>query len=307
MRDERPKITSGDSVTRGASRRAARRAASFSFALLGLAGCVAALAGCGGEKEEQTGDFDPFTAISQAPPPTAATQRAAPRWAPVATFTGSGPATKPFTIAKQAIQWRARWSCESGDLRLAVQPPPQNGKPLAQARCPRRSEGISIQTGPQQLVVTASGPWRVVIEQQVDEPLREPPLPGMSDRALVAGGSFYPVDKSGKGTASVYRLPNGRLALRFESFETPANIDLFVWLSQARTPRTTKQAFKAPHTVVREIKSTMGDQNYLLPPNTTLKKARSIVIWCEPVQNAYTAAALEPEAGARGGRGQSGA
>ncbi len=43
---------------------------------------------------------------------------------------------------------------------------------------------------------------------------------------------------------------------------------------------------------VRRLEATLGDQNYLLPRDVDASKLRSIVIWCEPVQIAYTAATL---------------
>jgi hypothetical protein len=52
------------------------------------------------------------------------------------------------------------------------------------------------------------------------------------------------------------------------------------------------QANRAPHTVLRGLKSTLGDQNYVLPAGTRAGRVRSIVIWCEPIRIAYTAATL---------------
>lgn len=277
----------GEAESRAAARPRPRRRGS----LLAVAGCVATLAGCGGGQE---GDrkSDPFAAISQKSAATNRPAHAAPRWEHVSTFEGSGAATKDFVVAGKAIQWRARWTCESGDLGLSVTPPPADGRALAEARCPGDGEESSIATGRLRLAIKASSRWRVVIEQQVDTPLHEPPLAGMTDDRLVARGGFYPIDKPSSGIASVYRLPNGRLGLRLEDFRTSPNTDLFVWLSPARNVKTTKDAFRAPHTVLREVKSTMGDQNYVLPRSVDANELRTIIMWCEPVRNAYTAAAL---------------
>ena len=264
---------------------------------MALAGALAAAAGCGGAERDEGDGSDPFAAISQSAPQREQPTRSTPRWERVTTFSGSGPASKTITVARGALQWRARWRCESGDFQLTAQPPPHDGKPLGKAACPGQGQGVSIQHGSVRLAVTASGPWRVTIEQQIDAPLHEPPLPGMTEERLLERGKFFPVDKPGKGVASVYRLPNGRLALRIEDFQTTPNIDLFVWLSEAVNPRTTKQAARAPHVVVQEMKATIGDQNYLLPRNVEPERIRSIVIWCEPVQNVYTVAALKAPGG----------
>jgi len=262
-------------------------------ALLGLA---AALAGCGsGGDDNNSGPFKPF---SEVPQPSAAertgTGRAAPRWEKLVTLSGSGPATRPFTVAKGAIQWRARYRCETG--RLALSAIVGSGtRALTNATCPRQGTSSGFRTGPLKLGVKASGPWEVVLEQQVDTALHEPPLPAMrAPRAReLASGSFYGIERTGRGKAMLYSLPKGRLALRLaEGFATSANTDLFVWLSTASKPRNTVQAGKAKRTVLGPLKSTLGEQNYLLPKNVKAKSIRSIVIWCQPIQIAYTAAAL---------------
>jgi len=125
-------------------------------------------------------------------------------------------------------------------------------------------------------------------------PLNEPPLRAMrSKRAVVLKrGTFYPVERRGKGRVALYRLPGNRLALRLRDFSTSSNTDLFIWLSGARRPKTTKQAVSAPHRQFARLKSTLGSQNYLLPRSVKAGDVRSIVIWCEPVRIAYTAARL---------------
>jgi len=142
--------------------------------------------------------------------------------------------------------------------------------------------------------VQTQGRWEVVVEQQVTEPIAEPPLPLMEEEGaeVVASGDFYSIDERGEGRAVLHELPSGRLALRLEGFATLANTDLFVWLSEARRPETTRQVLGADHTELALLKSTIGDQNYLLPEDLESDEIRSIVIWCEPVRNAYTAAAL---------------
>lgn len=260
---------------------------------------VMALASCAGG-EDPAPEVDPFSAVRQEPAAGQSAQRAAPRFEEVATFAGSGPARRPFAIAGGAIQWRARYRCASGRLALSLVPPTGGTSPggrrtpLDQSECPRGGTGSGIRTGPMTLDVEASGPWRVTIEQQVETPLEEPPLPAMAspDARVLARGRFYAIERGGRGTASVYRLPGGRLALRLERFGTSANTGLFVWLSRAERPTTTRSAFTASHSTLAKLKSTAGDQNYLLPRGTDADEVRSVVIWCAPVRIAYTAATL---------------
>jgi hypothetical protein len=276
----------------GARRRGPRGQAA---ALAATFACLAALVGCGSDEKAEK-KASPFSAITKAPAPDNKPKHAAPRWEPLERFSGRGREVGQLDVSPKAIQWRVRWRCRTGRIRLAVRPAPADGKPLEDERCPKRGEAVSVQTGKQRLEVKASGRWTMTIEQQVDTPLYEPPLRGMSDDRLLARGGFYPIDKPGKGTASLYRLAGGRLALRLDRFATSANTDLFVWLSEGRRPKTTEQAFKAPHVQLREVKSTMGSQNYLLPRRVSAEQIRSIVMWCVPVQNAYTAASLRPRA-----------
>ena len=64
------------------------------------------------------------------------------------------------------------------------------------------------------------------------------------------------------GSARVYKLADGRRIVRFEDFEVSTNTDLFVWLSEAVTPRPTVEAQAAPRVSIGNLKSTLGSQNY---------------------------------------------
>jgi electron transfer DM13 len=263
------------------------RQASGVFAALLLTAAV----GCGagdGDKGK-----DPFAKVN--PQITKVKDRAAPRWESIAVLSGTAPEERAIEVSKRAIQWRARWRCKQGRLSMSVTPKPRSAPERPGGRCPGKGAAEWIQSGRQQLKVSAGGRWRVTVEQQVDTPLREPPLRAMrSKRAVVlARGRFYPVERRGKGRVALYRLPSGRLALRFKDFSTSSNTDLFVWLSKAARPKTTKAVVKAPHDQVAVLKSTLGSQNYLLPRSTKADAIRSVVIWCEPVRIAYTAARLK--------------
>ena len=263
------------------------------------AACAAALAialgsaGCGDSDEPAAAAKDPFRAVPEgtvvAPP-----DKAAPRWEPVTSFSGSGAATRTLNIADDAIQWRVRWRCEPGTFAVSISPAPRSGAARANGTCPGRGEHSWVASGRRELRVQATGAWRVEVEQEVDTALREPPLAAMKSPAaeVLARGEFYKVERESRGRAILYRLPNDRLALRMENFKTEANIDLFVWLSEARRPRTTQAAFRARHVEFAALKSTLGDQNYLLPRDADASRIRSIVIWCEPVRIVYAAATL---------------
>ena len=219
--------------------------------------------------------------------------KAAARWETVSTFTGTNAEETPeFQILPTAIQWRVRWTCETGRLRITSLPPPRRPAPLVDDACPKEGTGFSILSGGVRLVVEATGGWKAVVDQQVDTPIEEPLLPGMAGAPVQVEGGFYPVEKEGKGTARIVRLPDGRRVLRLEGFEVSQNTDLFVWLSEAVQPRTSAAAVGAERVEIGNLKSTVGSQNYEIPGDLPTERIRSIVIWCQPVQIAYTAAAL---------------
>lgn len=252
-----------------------------------------AAAGCGDSDEPSAAEKDPFRAVPQGTV-VAPSDKAAPRWEPVTTISGTGAATRTVNIAEDAIQWRVRWRCEPGTFSVTISPAPRSGDARADGDCPGRGEHSWVASGRRELRVQATGAWRIEVEQEVDTPLREPPLAAMRSPAaeVLARGEFYKVERESRGRAILYRLGNGRLALRMENFRTEANTDLFVWLSEARRPRTTQAAFRARHVEFAALKSTLGDQNYLLPRSADASRIRSIVIWCEPVRIVYAAATL---------------
>ncbi len=260
-----------------------------------------ALAGCGGGSDDgdRDGDGDgdraPATSAPAADTPTtvASGPRAAARWETVTTFNGNGPFQSPeFSILPNAIQWRVRYTCSTGTMRITSIPPPRRPAPVVDAACPKEAEGYSIVTGQVRIAVEATGQWKAVVDQQVDTPLDEPLLPGMTPDRVVAQGSFYKVEVRGEGTAQLYRLADGRRILRFENFVTGENTDLFVWLSEARRPTTSAEAINNPYVEIANLKSTIGTQNYEIPAAIPTDRIRSIVIWCAPVSIAYAAAGL---------------
>ena len=266
-------------------------------AALALAAALA-MGACGDGDRDGAGArtaADPFTEVSREPSLTRTARRAAPRWERVARLDGIAPAVHAVRIARGAIQWRARWRCSTGRLALAVKPVPRSPAQAPGGRCPASGETTWVQTGDQQLRVAGGGRWSVIVEQQIDTPLREPPLAAMSapGARLLKSGRFYGVERQGSGSAYLYRLADGRAALRLDGFRTSSNTDLFIWLSAAAGPRTTKQVVAARRLGrLTALKSTIGEQNYVLPHSIDVARVRSVAIWCVPIQIVYAAAAL---------------
>jgi hypothetical protein len=210
----------------------------------------------------------------------------------VETFRGDGAGEEAFSIDDGSVQWQANWECRSGKMRMVVEPGSGERKTLADTTCPDVGSERSTGDGSGKLRVSASGPWQVAVRQQVDTALEEPPLPGMTRDALLARGRFHPIQKKGEGSVSLYRLANGRLALRYEDFYTSPSPGLELWLSEADDPRSTLDARRASYVDAGTPRSTYGSYNQVLPRSADPDKIDSIVIWCPAVTIAFSAAEL---------------
>ena len=250
------------------------------------------LAGCGSDGTPAPTAIEPVTGATASATPAgdASLTHALPRWVQTATLQGSGDSiSPPFGIIAEALQWRVTWHCTAGALLITTIPAPSQGKPLVTAACPGDGVGYAIQTGQMKLSVKASAPWTALVEQQIDTPLAEPPLPEMASAPVVAHGGFRDVERPAKGTLVLY-APRGRpLELRFVDFEVPINTDLFVWVTASTGLETSAQMLAAPHVVVAALQSTSGAQNYVLPATVTASQVRTVVIWCLVQLIAYAA------------------
>lgn len=232
---------------------------------------------------------------TQATVPAAPTSlRSEPWWQDVTVLEGTGSTTSaPFTITPGVLQWRVKWSCQTG--RLLVRAPKQT-RPVVDGACPSGADGYSVQTGPLTVQVTADGPWRLEVAQQIDAPLVEPLLPAMTapGAAAVAAGSFYNIDKTGTGKVTLYRQADGRYALRLDDFFVSPTSDLELRLSTADAPHSSQEVVNATFALVVVMDVTAGSFNYTVPAGVDPTKFRSVVIWCNPINSAYAAASLGP-------------
>ena len=218
--------------------------------------------------------------------------RSQPWWQGLTTLEGSGSMTaRPFTVAEDAVQWRVKWTCETGRLVVRV---PNQARPVVDAACPGAETGYGVRKGAVALQVTADGPWSMVVDQQVDVPLNEPPLPVMSapGTRMVFTGSLYRIDQVGTGTVNIYRTGDGSHVLRLEQFFVTANVDLELRLSPLEAPRSTEQYMNAPSVWVAPLDVTTGSLNFTLPADVDPSRYRSIVVWCPIIDSAYAAATL---------------
>lgn len=260
-----------------------------------LAGC-ATIVGCSQERNPQTeSDRDQVDravrAVEQRPPPGVPT--VAPRWERVAHWVGLGPVAHTTRIAAHAEQWRIRWRCE-GRRPFEMTVFSRGGSiATARERCPGTGSVPSIATGRVRIAVRSRG-WTATVEQQVVKAATDAVPVAVRDRTatLLGRGEIYPIERSGTGTASLYKLPSGRILLRLQNFETLPTRGLLVWATNAERPRTTRDVARSRHTVIARLRATVGDQNYVLPRALAAAGARSVVIWCRIVRIAYAGAEL---------------
>jgi hypothetical protein len=78
----------------------------------------------------------------------------------------------------------------------------------------------------------------------------------------VAEGSFRGVAHETKGSASIYKLPDGKQVLRFSGFVTSNGPDVQVYLVAAPDAKDNETVTKAGFIRVADLKGNMGDQNY---------------------------------------------
>jgi hypothetical protein len=218
--------------------------------------------------------------------------RSQPWWQGLTKLEGRGTTTAaPFNVSQDALQWRAKWTCETG--RLVVRAAGQ-ARPVIDAACPGANTGYGVRKGSVALDVTAEGPWTLTVDQQVDLPLNEPPLPVMSapDTRMVFTGSLYRMDQVGTGTVNIYQTADGRHLLRLDNFFVTANIDLELRFSPLEEPRTTQQYMSVPSVWAAPLDVTTGSLNFTLPPDVNPARYKSLVVWCPIIDSAYAAATL---------------
>ena len=283
------------------------------FGLMALLGSALFGGNVAGIRERFLGSESPEarpTAVSRggetpdgAPPATEAVTeapkqsvlRSQPWWQSVTRLDGTGSMTAPaFSVSADALQWRVKWTCQTGHIVVSA---PEQRRPIVDAACPGSDTGYGIQKGNVGLQVTATGPWQMVVDQQVDVPLFEPPLPAMTAPGArpVLTGSLYRIDQVGSGTVTVYRLADGSHAVRLDNFFVTANSDLELQFSPLDAPRSTKQVTDNPRSPsIASLDVTTGSLNFRVPVGVDPTQYRSFVIWCEVANSAYSAATLRP-------------
>lgn len=105
-------------------------------------------------------------------------------------------------------------------------------------------------------------------------------------------GSFVEVDAvhKGSGTARII-LQDDKRYLRFDNFQVTNGPDLYVYLSESKTPGGDLKSLDK-YISLGLLKGNIGDQNYEIPEN--FQGYNTAVIWCQKFGVLFSYAVMEP-------------
>ena len=149
-----------------------------------------------------------------------------------------------------------------------------------------------------------TGDEREELREPVMEAARNAPdkamtedMPGAEDSgsAQLATGAFKDADSihKGSGTATLYRLADGRHVVRLESFEVTNGPDLRV-LASAHPDPTNGDEVHQGYRDLGALKGNVGSQNYELPADADAASFHSVIIYCRTFSVIFSVAALGP-------------
>jgi hypothetical protein len=149
------------------------------------------------------------------------------------------------------------------------------------------------------MAIAACGYWFTTLKPPVDAsdrvklptPVAEPPagLRGL----IVREGHFHDVARTGAGTATIYRNPDGRTILQFAEFETAPGDELQVCLVAAKDAFDSQTVKRAGCVRVAPLQAIMGDQSYELPASIDLSRYRAVTILSRRTGVNFATAPLE--------------
>jgi hypothetical protein len=142
-------------------------------------------------------------------------------------------------------------------------------------------------------------PELLFVRKSVDEGLpvaaaQTSPSGGDEATALLLSGEFKSIAHETKGSASIYRLTDGKLALRLADFSTSNGPDVRVYLVAAPDASDDETVKKAGFVELGKLKGTDGNQNYDVPADLDLSKYRAVTIWCRRFSVNFGTAPLTP-------------
>jgi hypothetical protein len=102
-----------------------------------------------------------------------------------------------------------------------------------------------------------------------------------TEPAILEEGTFHSNAHETKGTASIYRLADGKRVLRFTGFETSNGPDVNIYLVASQDVNEDGIVKQAGFVTLGPIKGNKGDQNYDIPESVDLARYRTVTVWCK--------------------------
>lgn len=108
-------------------------------------------------------------------------------------------------------------------------------------------------------------------------------MPGMADATVVAAGEVNGIERTGRGRATLHRLPDGSAFLRLDDFEVSQNTDLFMWLSEAVGVRSSELRHLMAAGLRRPVMATRPSGDRPGSTSTWCSDVRKLLAWKGPL------------------------
>ncbi len=167
----------------------------------------------------------------------------------------------------------------------------QEAEPATEAAMDRQFPLTANATIPEGMT-RAEAEERMEAAAQAEDPVEEPMMEAMEEPEVIAllTGEFEDGDPfhTGEGTATVYRLADGRHVVRFENFRVRNGPDLRVIL----TPIGREDVLADGYIELGELKGNVGNQNYFFPEGIDPGDYAAVIIYCWPFRVVFAEAVL---------------
>jgi len=121
-------------------------------------------------------------------------------------------------------------------------------------------------------------PELLFVNKQINE--RFPAEQASAGPISLAKGSFKSLAHETKGTATIYKLADGKKTLRLTEFATSNGPDVHIYLTAAEVEKGSDAVKAAGFIDLGSMKGNQGDQNYDIPADIDLGKYKNVTIWC---------------------------